>query len=105
MTAVETQVNNATSHINTSTFNFTLLNTALFDYQNASNATIKEKVATLQAELDKKATNGHIIPDNIYEFTVLFLLALGIVNVVDIALRLIKYAINQQVNHVAYGNE
>ena len=55
-------------------------------------------------ELKTKSANGHIIPDNVYEFSVLFLLALGIVNVMDIGRRLIIYSINQRAPD-KYGTE
>jgi hypothetical protein len=58
----------------------------------------------VRAELRTKSTNGHLAPDNLYEFVVLFLLSLGVVNVMDITRRLILHSINQR-STAQYGTE
>lgn len=97
-------VENITNHLNSTKVNFTALNTALITYKNNTNTTINQEMERVQGELKTKSANGHIIPDNVYEFSVLFLLALGIVNVMDIGRRLIIYSINQRAPD-KYGTE
>ena len=69
-----------------------------------TNTTVKQEMDKVWDELGTKSTNGHLTPDNVYEFAVVFLLSLGIINVMDMARRLILYSISQRAPD-NYGNE
>lgn len=84
--------------------NFSILEDGLEDFKSKTNISIREKLAGLKEQLGTKSSNGHLAPDNMFEFAVLFLLSLGLVNVLDIARRLILYSINQRTSP-KYGSE
>ena len=84
--------------------NFTTLAHSLEDYTTQTNRSIRHEVALVQQQLSTKSSIGHLAPDNMFEFAVLFLLSLGIVNVLDISRRLILYSINQR-SSPKYGSE
>ena len=105
MTSLIASLEKISSHMNDTHFNFTDLESSLATYRDTTKDTLTSRLSDLSDILSEKSTNGHVTPDNVYEFAAIFLLALGIVNIIDIARRLIKYSVQGVAERMApkYG--
>lgn len=100
---LDVMIANITDKILSTTFNFTQIENQTNGEFHVAKLRLDERLQFMKDEIALKSKQGHIVPASIYDFVVIFLTLLGVINVADLFRRLWMCAVNGRDVKILYA--
>jgi len=101
--SLDLMIANISSVINSTTFNFTKIENETNGEFQVAKVRLDDRLQFMKDEIALKSKQGHIVPASIYDFVVIFLTLLGVINVADLFRRLWLCAVNGRDVKILYA--